>query len=493
MGFELPTVEQLISLSERLGITLSDADARHLRAYMEPVAATYEYLDSLPEPSPAIPARDHRFPEPAENAFGAWWVKASIKQTDQGPLHGKRIVVKDNIAVAGLPMQVGSAVLDGYIADYDATVVQRVLAAGGEIVGKSVCECFCMSGGSSTAVTGVVSNPRRPGFSTGGSSSGSAALLAADKVDLALGTDQGGSVRIPASWTGVCGMKATRGVVPYDGGMVMEQLIDYIGPLSKTVADNALLLDVLADRVGSETFAGRIGRDVDELKIGILDEGFGHPLGEREVDDCVLAAADVFRSLGCHVDTVSVKEHLSGTHLWSAVIGDGIWQSFKFNGVPYNHGGPYSLALHQAMQRWRATFPELPVNARLILLLGGYLERYDGYYYTKARQLIGGLKAAYDRALADCDLLLLPTTVQTAGANVDPAGAAADDEIMAQAFNNTFNTCQFNATGHPAISLPCGRRNDLPVGLMLVGQFHAEATLYQAAYAFEQSGDWTAR
>ncbi len=166
-------------------------------------------------------------------------------------------------------MMNGASTLEGYVPDVDATIVTRILDAGGTILGKSVCEYFCFSGGSHTSSSGPVHNPRRQGYSAGGSSSGSAALLAAGEVDLAIGGDQGGSIRIPAAYCGIYGMKPTHGLVPYTGVMPIELTIDHTGPMSATVADNALLLEV---------FAGPDG--LDPRQQGAPAEAYTEALGQ---------------------------------------------------------------------------------------------------------------------------------------------------------------------------------------------------------------------
>ena len=148
--------------------------------------------------------------------------------------------------LAGVPMMNGAATLEGYVPDIDATVVQRMLDAGATIVGKAHCEFFCMSGGSHTGATGPVHNPHKMGYSAGGSSSGSAVLVALGEVDMAIGGDQGGSIRMPASFSGIYGMKPTHGLVPYTGIMPIEIYVDHTGPMTASVADNALLLEVIA-------------------------------------------------------------------------------------------------------------------------------------------------------------------------------------------------------------------------------------------------------
>ncbi len=497
MTFKLPDSTELKRLAAELNLTLDDIKAEKLLEYMQPIAEGYQFIDGCEDelPASAYRGRDYYYPQADENPFGAWLLKCQIKGAASGPLLGRKVAVKDNIFVADLPLTDGSGVLSELVADFDATVVDRLLNAGAGIVGKTVCEYLCLSGGSATSASGIVQNPRKPGYSTGGSSSGSAALVATGEVDMALGTDQGGSVRIPASWTGVVGMKATRGVVPFSGGVPIEASIEYIGPLTNTVADNALYLEVLAHSGEGDRpdYTSSLGQGPAGLKIAVVKEGFGWPSSAPAVDQCVKSAASHFASLGATVEEISIPDHLTGPAIWGGVVTDGLWQTLKLNGVGFNHEDIYSPALFTAMRNWTARISGAPINAALILLLGRYLEKYHGRYYAKAKNLVRKLRASYDKPLQEYDLLLMPTTVATATNNPESLARASDDQIMQTAFGNTLNTCQFNATGHPAISIPCGQVDGLPVGLMLVGRHHAEKTIYQAAHAFEQSTDWQER
>ena len=496
MKFELPDIDELKRLASELNLPLDERRAGVLLEYLQPLAAGYEYIDLCEDELPVSPwgGRDYRYPRDEENPFGAWLLKCHIRGAPAGPLSRRKVAVKDNIFVADLPLTNGSGALDGLVADFDADSVDRLLNAGADVVGKTVCEYMCVSGGSATSASGIVHNPRKPGYSAGGSSSGSAALVAAGEVDMALGTDQGGSVRIPASWTGVVGMKATRGAVPFSGGIPMEASIEYIGPLTHNVADNALFLEVLADggEGGRPDYSGGLGSSAAGLKIALLKEGFGWPSSAPAVDQCVKSAALHFASLGATVEEISIPEHLAGPAVWGGVVTDGLWRTLKLNGVGFNHGDIYSPALYEAMRDWTRRISDMPVNAALILLLGRYLEKYEGRYYARAKNLVRKLRASYDKPLQDYDLLLMPTTTATAVKNPESLERASDEQVMQTAFGNTLNTCQFNATGHPAISIPCGRINGLPVGLMLVGRHHGEKTIYRAAHAFEQSTDWRA-
>jgi amidase len=248
MAVSVSTPSQLREVATEVGLDLTDADVTSFIELMRPSVAAYNVVDAMPDNLPAVryPRTPGYRPMGEENAHNAWYVKTTVEGASSGKLRGKTVALKDNIMLAGVPMMNGSATLEGYMPDIDATVVQRVLDAGGTIVGKAHCEAFCLSGGSHTNATGPVHNPHRMGYSAGGSSSGSAVLVARGEADMALGGDQGGSIRIPSSFCGTYGMKPTHGLVPYTGIMPIEICVDHTGPMTRTVADNALLLEVLA-------------------------------------------------------------------------------------------------------------------------------------------------------------------------------------------------------------------------------------------------------
>ena len=222
---------------------------------MEGVMASYDRIHQLAGPAPAEPPVQYprsggRRPEPEENPVGAWYYGCSIRGAPEGPLSGKRIAIKDNICVTGLPMMNGTAVLESYVLEADATIVTRILDVGGEILSKAVYESLCFSGGSHTSDTGPILNPHNHSRSADGSSSGSAALVAIGEVEMSIGDDQGGSIRMPASWCGVYGLKATHGLVPYTGIFPIELTLDHIGPMAGCVEDTALLFSVVVGEYG---------------------------------------------------------------------------------------------------------------------------------------------------------------------------------------------------------------------------------------------------
>ena len=501
MTFKLPDTEELKTLAASMGLSLDDRQTETLLRNMGAFADGYRFLDQLEHNLPEVryPERSYRFPAREENLLGAWYVRTDLQGRNEGPLAGRTVAIKDNIFVAQVPMMNGASIIEGFVPDFDATVVTRLLDAGAMITGKAVCEFLCVSGASVTASTGVVGNPHNPDYSAGGSSSGSAALVANGDADMALGCDQAGSVRIPSSFCGAYGMKATFGLLPYTGIMGMEAMLDHVGPMTANVSDNARMLEVLAGYDGMDSrqrqlrvhnYTEALGKDMTGMKIAVVREGFGHPLSEPDVDGCVLAAADRFAGLGAEVSEVSIPMHRDGVSLWGAIISDGLWDTLRFNGLAMNTNGFNSPTLAQCLSGWQDKLAQFPVNLHVVLLLGKYLERYAGRYYAQAKNHLPGLVKAYDDVLQEHDLLLLPTTLMQARRNPVAGAEGADDEIIYVALNTVLNTCQFDITGHPAMSVPCGMRNGLPVGMMLVGKHFDEPAIYRAAYGFEQSRDW---
>src|SRR6266536_106180 len=216
MAVRRPASEDLQAIARQFHFTIPDGRMASVQALLEGFLAPYARLGQLQEPGqePRYPRDGGAAPRPEENPLGAWAWRVRIQGAAGGLLAGRTIAIKDNVAVAGVPMRNGTVLLDGYVPDQDATVVERVLDAGATILGKAVCESLCFSGGSHTADSGPVRNPYDPARSTGGSSTGSAARVAAGEVDMAIGGDQGGSVRIPSCWSGIYGLKPTWGLVP---------------------------------------------------------------------------------------------------------------------------------------------------------------------------------------------------------------------------------------------------------------------------------------
>ena len=504
MAVQRPTIDELLTIAGDYGMDMSEAEAATYQDLMAGALDAYDQVEAMEDNLPAVRyARTAGYrPEGDENRLNAWARKVRIAGQSSGALAGKTIVLKDAICLAGVPMSVGTAFLDGYTPELDATVVTRVLDAGGEILGKAVCEYLCVSGGSHTSWPAPVLNPLDNARSAGGSSSGSAALVAIGEADMSLGGDQGGSIRIPAAWCGIVGMKPTYGLIPYTGILPIELTIDHTGPMTRDVHDNALLLEVVAGADGLDprqyaprtaAYRAALTQGVEGLRIGVVTEGFATPESEPGVDAKVREAAAQLRRLGATVEETSIPAHATGRAVWTPSIIEG-WVDLvmRNNGGGTNHGGVFLASATDALAGWRQHADDLSVPIKMEILVGEFMHRrYNGGFYGKSQNLVRRLRDDYNRHFEAFDLLLMPTTPQTPTRL--PAPDAALDEIFDTALNMNRNTAPFCATGHPAITVPCGLSEGLPVGMMLIGKHWDEATIYRAAHAFEQSGNWRDR
>ena len=500
MSVKSPTLEELARIAGVYRLNTSPEDLESFRGLMTPALASYARLDQLTEPTLPVkyPRSPGYRPQPEDNPLGAWYWRSEIKGAPDGPLAGKTLALKDNVCVAGIPMMNGTSVLEGYIPEIDATIVTRILDAGGTILGKAVCESLCFSGGSHTCDTAPVRNPHSRNRTAGGSSSGSAALVAAGEIDMAIGGDQGGSIRIPGSWCGIYGLKPTYGLVPYTGVFPIELTLDHTGPMARTAADVALLLETIAGPDGldprqqaglrGEAYTQALTGDVRGLRLGIVQEGFGwEGLSEKDVDESVTEAAHSFESIGAQVRAVSIPWHRDGIHIWNAIAMEGATMLMVAgNSMGTNWKGHYTTSLLDVFGRSRLTrADDLSETTKLVMLLGQYMQdHYHGRYYAKAQNLGRALASAYDEALGDCDLLVMPTLPMKA--TVIPPRDASREEYVARALEMLPNTAPFDVTGHPAITVPCGTSGGLPVGMMLIGRRGDDATVLRAADAYQR-------
>lgn len=489
-----PTFDDIRQAATTLGLAVDDATLRQLEPFVTGMAGSAAAAQLAPAPTVGAARDPGKAPAPDDNALGAWYWQCSIREADTGLLAGRTVALKDNIALAGIPMMNGTAALADYVADDDATVVRRILAAGGEITGKAVCENLCLSAGSHTAASGPVRNPHDHSRTTGGSSSGCGALVAAGAVDMAVGGDQGGSIRIPASHCGIVGHKPTHGLVPYTGAVSLDPGVDHLGPMARNVHDVALLLEVLAGADGFDprqrdlppvAYRDALSGSADGLRIGVLAEGFGHANSDPRVDELVRAQAARLGGAGAALVDVSVPAHRSSVGLAGAILGEGLvmgaFGASCLGGFGRGHYLP-SLVEHWGRKRGSS---ELPPTALVMSLVGQLsLQQDHGARYGRAYNAVPGVIAAYGEAFADVDLLVMPTT----GFIAQPLPAPDADIAgsLAGAFAAGANAGIFDVTGHPAVSVPCGTVDDMPVGMMLVGRHHEDATVLRAAHAYEQ-------
>ncbi len=496
-----PTLEEVRSAAAELGLMLTDADCMSYLALLSGTVAAYRAVDERREPAIEDKGGDRAWREPNDNALGAWYVQTHIQTRTDGPLAGRSVALKDNICLRGVPMMNGSSVLRGYVPDQDATVVSRLLDAGAVIAGKAHCEYMCISGGSHTCAAGPVLNPHNHSRSAGGSSSGCSVLVASGEVDLAVGTDQAGSVQIPASWSGACGLKPTFGLVPYTGIINIAGAIDHAGPITADVSDNALMLEVIAGPDGldprqqnlvTHTYRDSLTGDCSGMRIGVLREGFNHPVSEPDVDDAVLAGARGFADLGAIVEEVSVPMHRLAPSIWAPVALEGTVVQLLGNSVGMNVQGHNVTSLIEAIRGWQERADEFSESVKVSLIAGNvFRRRYGGCTYSKAMNLVRSLRRVYDDTLSRFDVLLMPTLPMKA--TPLPAADAPRELLVQRSFEMIPNTCPFDLTGHPALTIPCGMREGLPVGMMLVGRRFDEPSLYRAAYAFEKAQQWATR
>jgi amidase len=373
-----------------------------------------------------------------------------------------------------------------------------LLDAGAHIVGKTAVPAFCFDGGGLTGYPDPQPvNPHNPAFLAGASSNGSAVVIVEGEADLALGGDQGGSIRMPSSWSGCCGHKPTHGLVPYTGIFPIELTLDHIGPMARTVADCALMLSVLAGEdgldprqinVSVQDYNAALEVGAEGLRVGVLAEGFGIPdASEPDVDAAVRAVGDVLASSGASVEEVSIPLHRDGLAIWNAIATEGATDLMvRGDAFGTNHKGHYTTDLVDFYGRARrARGTDYSATVKVTALLGTYLsEDYNHHYYAKARNLGRRLDAEYAAALERFDVLLLPTTAMKA--REIPVGGGIP-EILAAALGNLHNTAPFDVTGNPALSVPCGTSDGLPVGAMFVGRHFDDATVLRAGHAYQSA------
>ena len=499
-----PTREELREKAAKQFIHLTEDELDDFEELAPGFLTSMERLDEMVEPRPSVEYTDRGpvyRPGPEEDPLNAFVTKCLVEGADDGPLAGYDVGVKDNISVAGVELTNGSKVLEGFVPTADATVVTRILDAGGTIVGKLNMEDMAFSGGGDLSAFGPVFHPRDPDYLAGGSSSGSAAAVVSGDVDVSLGTDQAGSVRAPASWCGCVGLKPTHGLVPYTGGLSNGSYsIDHIGPLARSVEDVAVLLDAIAGadpldprqgEVPVQDYAGALEADLGSLSVGVVEEGFGidTPLETSDpgVDATVRGALEAFEdgADGVDVRETSIPLQRAGFDLWASIATEAAAAIADSEGVGHFVEGFYDTQFMEHFAKSRRTRAnDYPPLFKLVVTLGQYLrDEYHGHYHAKAQNCRRTLRAAFDEALAEFDVLALPATVTTA---IEYREDVSRLEIIDRTFNIT-NTTPQNVTGHPAISIPCGTAGGLPVGLMLVGERFDDAGLLQAANAFEET------
>ena len=510
--YAVPDVDEVVAVAKELGINLGPDEAVTYRKYlMEQLGRLDTFVQArLEEPKPPMVSatREPGYrPGSDEDPLNAWMWKCRIEGAAEGLLAGKTVSYKDHIAVAGMPMSFGTFAMDGFIPDFDATVVTRVLEEGGTIIGKNVMNG--LSGGFGTGGGigdyGRPLNPHNHDHVTGGSSSGSAAAVVAREVDISFGGDQGGSIRIPAAFSGIVGHKPTFGLLSHFGiGFGSDQSIDYTGPMTRTVEDAAATLQATAghdpydprqtrDVPASIDVLGHLADGLSGLRIGVLDEGFNDV--EVDVRDLVMAAVEVLAEAGADVSRVSIPEHDTIGVAQSALTGEGALAVFKTGFFGAFTRTYYPASIIAAINKmWASQADVLAPRSKLSLIAAEVSRRnYHGRVYAKAQNVRPTYIKAYDTALANLDLLVMPTCIMTAPKNHTPGSylEAVEDNLATMNSSGSRNTQPFNFTGHPAMAVPVGKSSaGLPVSMQLVGRMFDDPLLMRAAYAYQHSTDW---
>ena len=408
-----------------------------------------------------------------------------------GPLAGVPFAIKDNMCTEGTLTTCSSKILENFIPTFSAEAVLNLEKAGAVILGKTNMDEFAMGSTTETSYYGVTRNPRNPEHVPGGSSGGSAAAVAAQECFAALGSDTGGSIRQPASYCGVVGMKPTYGTVSRYGLIAYGSSLDQIGPLTKDVTDCATVLETITSHDSKDStsmkredtdFTSALVADVKGMKIGIPRDYFGEGL-DPEVRDAVLAAAEVLKAQGAEVEEfdLSLVDYAIPTY-YTIAAAEASSNLERFDGVKYGYRAQDAEDLHTMYKRSRSQGFGPEVKRRIMLgsfvLSSGY---YDAYY-LKALRVKALIKKAFDEAFAKYDVILGPVAPTTA----PKLGSSLVDPI--KMYLGDIYTISINLAGLPGISVPCGTDSQgLPIGMQLIGDCFKEKTLIRAAYTYEQS------
>lgn len=472
-------------------------DRSELEMYAGVLAGVLGQLDRLDELVPPAPPLRHlvrdpgRRPAEGEDPYNAFTRFCRVEGAADGPLAGLRAAVKDNLAVAGVPLTNASRTA-AYTPTTDAVVVERLLDAGATIVGKLNMDDFATSGNGESSWYGPPRNPVDPSRSAGGSSGGTGSAVASGAVDVAIGVDEGGSARIPASFCGVVSLKATHGLIPSHGLTYMDHTIDSVCPTARTVELTARLTDVLAghdDRdpqwvravPAGTACESAAGMGVEGLRIGIVEQGVVDGLCQPDVKEQFRRGIDALQSAGAEIVTVSVPLWADAWPIELAMLFHLAWAMAQSEGMGFGHLGEVDVArAHAFALTRRLEADEFPPFFKVWLLAGRWLhDKYFSTYFGKAQNLRRALRAEVDGAFELCDLLVMPTTPHTALPLLDRPGT--DAELLSRGTTMTANTAPLNLTGHPALAVPCGvDRDQLPVSMQIVAKPFADAVTFRA-------------
>ncbi|MEA5583125.1 Asp-tRNA(Asn)/Glu-tRNA(Gln) amidotransferase subunit GatA [Nodularia harveyana UHCC-0300] len=414
-----------------------------------------------------------------------------------GLLAGIPIGIKDNLCTQGIPTTCASRILENFVPPYESTVTQKLIDAGAVIIGKTNLDEFGMGSSTENSAYQITANPWDLSRVPGGSSGGSAAAVAADECVVSLGTDTGGSIRQPAAFCGVVGIKPTYGLVSRYGVIAYASSLDQVGPLGRTVEDAAIALNAIAGYDPQDSTSLKVDipnyisnlkpnfRPKGKLRIGVIKETFGDGL-DSVVEQAVTKAIDVLQGLGAEVHIISCPNFRYGVPSYYIIApSEASANLARYDGVKYGFRAEDADNLLSMYTRTRSTGFGTEVKRRIMIgtyaLSAGY---YDAYY-LKAQKVRTLIKQDFENAFKTVDVLVSPTAPTTAF----KAGSKISDPLSM--YLNDLMTIPVNLAGLPALSLPCGfDEQGLPIGMQLIGQVLREDQLFQVAYAYEQSTNW---
>lgn len=477
MDLHTKTIEELHELLVNKELTV-----------VELVESTFSYIDKV---------------EPVIGAFISTNKEAALSEAalvdERGVdannvLDGIPVAIKDNIVTKEGKTTAASKMLEDFTSVYDATVVDKIKDAGMIIVGKTNLDEFAMGGTTETSQLQNTKNPWNTTKVPGGSSGGSAAVVAAGMVPVSLGTDTGGSIRQPAAFTNLVGIKPTYGTISRYGVIAFASSLDQVGPMTRTVKDNAVMLNALSgkdekDGTSAELnvdYTEKIGQEIKGLKIGMPKEFFDADGLQSDVLEVVNAAAQKLKEMGAELVEVSIPNFKYSVPAYYAIASAEASSNLqRFDGIRYGHSASEAKNLEELYVKSRTQGFGSEVKKRIIL--GGISLGVDHYeeLYGKATKVRTLIREDIEAALEKVDVIMGPSITSTA-----PTLGSVDEKDSAEEYMDDILTVAANLTGVPALNIPAGFSNDLPVGMQLIGNYFDEATLYQIGHAFEQATNY---
>ena len=406
----------------------------------------------------------------------------------EGKLFGIPMSIKDNIITKDVETTCASKMLEGFVPIYDSTVMQQLHNENAVLIGKLNMDEFAMGGSTETSYFKKTVNPFDHTAVPGGSSGGSAAAVAAGLVPFSLGSDTGGSIRQPAAYCGVVGMKPTYGRVSRFGLVAFASSLDQIGPITRNVKDNALVLEAISgiDKNDSTSapvddvdFTSEIGKDIKGLKIALPKEYLGEGVNE-DVKESVKKAIETLKSLGAEVDEVSLPNTKYGIPSYYVIASSEASANLaRFDGIRYGYHSKEAQSLEELYKMSRSEGFGAEVKRRIFLGTFALSSGYYDAYYKKSQKVRTLIKNDFDKVFENYDVVVGPTAPTTAF----NLGEEIDEPLTMYA--NDLLTTPVNLAGLPGISVPCGQSNGRPIGLQFIGKPFDEKTLYRVAYQYE--------